>query len=124
MFVKRGFFLILGWLSLLLGTMGIVLPLLPTVPFYLLTVFCFTKSSPRLHSWFLGTGLYEKYVKLYVQRDGMSNRLKGKIMLMVTLLMSFGFIMSPVIYARVIIALVWLGHLLYLCFFVKTIPKM
>ena len=46
--------LILGLICLGLGTVGVILPILPTVPFYMATVFCFAKSSRRLHDWFVG----------------------------------------------------------------------
>ena len=59
------FWMILGFLCLGFGTVGIVLPILPTVPFYMATLFCFAKSSERLHSWFLGTNLYKKHLDLY-----------------------------------------------------------
>lgn len=49
------FWIVLGFLCLGFGTIGIVLPILPTVPFYMATLFCFAKSSERLHSWFIGT---------------------------------------------------------------------
>lgn len=42
-----------GFLCLALGTIGIALPLLPTVPFLLLAAFCFGKSSDRLHNWLI-----------------------------------------------------------------------
>lgn len=42
-----------GCVSLGLGLMGMVLPLLPTVPFLLLAAFCFARSSERLHRWLL-----------------------------------------------------------------------
>ena len=45
--------LILGLLSVALGVIGIILPLLPTVPFMLLATFCFARSSDRLHDWLL-----------------------------------------------------------------------
>ena len=45
--------LLLGLLCLALGTVGVALPIIPSVPFYLATVFCFAKSSQKLHSWFL-----------------------------------------------------------------------
>ena len=44
------FWILLGFLCLGLGTIGIVLPILPTVPFYMATLFCFAKSSERLHN--------------------------------------------------------------------------
>ena len=49
MTVKRVIFLIAGCLCLGLGCIGIVLPILPTVPFFLLTVFFFANSSQKLH---------------------------------------------------------------------------
>lgn len=43
----------LGLSSLLLGTVGVITPLLPTVPFVLLAAFCFARSSERVHDWLL-----------------------------------------------------------------------
>ena len=57
--LKQIIFLIIGCLSLALGCVGIVLPILPTVPFFLLTVFCFANSSQKLHDWFIGTQMYK-----------------------------------------------------------------
>ena len=70
--IKKIIFVILGCVSLALGTIGIFLPILPTVPFYLLTLFFFANSSQRLHRWFLGTRLYEKHLAPYIRdtREG------------------------------------------------------
>lgn len=58
--MKRLVFIIVGCITLGLGTIGVVLPILPTVPFYMITLFCFANSSEKLHRWFIGTNLYKK----------------------------------------------------------------
>ena len=89
--LKRLFFLILGCVCLALGCVGIVLPVLPTVPFFLATVFCFANSSEKLHTWFLGTELYQKHLDSFVKKKGMTAQTKAGILMSVTLLMAVGF---------------------------------
>lgn len=49
--MRRPLYLAAGWLSFGVGAVGIVLPLLPTVPLWILAAFCFSRSSPRLERW-------------------------------------------------------------------------
>ena len=107
-----------------LGCVGIVLPILPTVPFFLLTVFCFSQSSQKLHDWFVNTKMYKKHLESFVQKKGMTVRTKATIMTSVTLLMGFGFtmMMLKAIYIPcIILAVVWVCHIIYFIFGVKTI---
>ncbi|MDD6482223.1 MAG: YbaN family protein [Lachnospiraceae bacterium] len=114
--------IIFGFLSLGIGAAGAVLPFLPTFPFLMLTLFCFAKSSRRLHQWFLGTKLYQNNLESYVRNRSMTVRTKVRIMVMVTILMGFGFcMMSRVPVARVVLVLVWLCHVLYFLFGVRTL---
>ena len=124
--IKRLIYLVIGCLSLGLGCVGIILPILPTVPFFLLTVFCFAKSSQKLYDWFVSTNMYKKHLDSFVKKKGMTIRTKVTILTSVTLLMGLGFfMMSRVPIGRIILAVVWVCHLIYFLFGVKTIktPK-
>lgn len=122
--LKQIIFLIIGCLSLALGCVGIVLPILPTVPFFLLTVFCFANSSQKLHEWFIGTQMYKKHLESFVQKKGMTVRTKATILTSVTALMAVGFVLmlrKGIIVPCVLLAVVWVCHLVYFLFGVKTI---
>ena len=121
--VIKIFFIILGFICLVLGTIGVFLPILPTVPFYLVTVFSFAKSSERLHDWFINTKLYKKNLESFVERKEMTLRTKLSILTTVTLVMGFGFLMMArkgIWIPCVILAVVWLCHIGYFMFRVKT----
>ena len=122
--LKKAFFIALGCVSLALGTIGIVLPILPTVPFYLLTAFCFANSSERLHDWFIHTTVYKKYIGSYFRRRGMTKKAKCLLIGTVTAIMVPGFIlMDKVPVGRAIMLVVWMGHIFYFGCKVQTITQ-
>lgn len=122
--IKRMLHLVTGILAGVLGTIGIFLPILPTVPLYLLAAFCFARSSEKLHTWFTGTRLYRENLESYAQGQGMTRRTKVRIMATTTVVMTAGFVMmDQLLAARVLLACVWLFHVLYFGFRVKTIPE-
>ncbi|MEP5152910.1 YbaN family protein [Planktotalea sp.] len=59
----RAFWLILGGAALLLGALGVALPVLPTTPFVILAAFAFGKSSPRLHQWLINLPAFGPMIK-------------------------------------------------------------
>lgn len=96
------------------------------LPLLLLAAFSFAKSSQRLHTWFINTSLYKKNLESYVQHRAMTWRTKRRIMLTVTVLMAFGFVMMMVkgLYIPfAILAGVWVFHILYFIFGVKTLEE-
>ena len=123
--IRKYIFAALGCICLALGTVGVFLPILPTTPFYLLTVFFFANSSQKLHDWFLGTELYQKHLDSFVKDRGMLRSTKISIICTVTLLMGFGFFMMArkgIWIPCVILVIVWLAHIFYFMLRVKTIP--
>jgi uncharacterized protein len=64
---------LLGWISLGLGFMGIPLPLLPTTPFILLSIYAFSKSRPSMRHWILHHHLIGPPVKRWQEKRGISS---------------------------------------------------
>ncbi len=124
--MKKAILIITGCIGVGLGAVGAVLPLLPAFPFLLLAAVCFAKSSERLDRWFRGTKLYKNDLESFVNGQGMTKRTKIKVMITVTLLMAVGF---AVMFARevyipcMILGGVWLFHIIYFAFVVKTHRK-
>lgn len=121
--VKKAFWITLGCIGVGLGAVGTAVPMLPAFPFLLLASVSFAKGSEKLHSWFIGTKIYKKNLESYVKGKGMTWETKIRVMIMVTLLMSIGFIMMFVksIYIPcIILACVWVFHIVYFIFGVKT----
>ncbi len=119
--VIRYIFLTIGAISFALGTAGIVLPLLPTVPFYMLTLFCLARGSERFHKMFLESSLYQKTVGTYERDKALTLRTKLSILLSVTTIMAIGAYFSqdmPI--ALGVMAFVWISHVIALVFIVKT----
>ena len=119
--VVRYIFLTIGAISFVLGTAGIVIPLLPTVPFYMLTLFCLDRGSERFHKMFLESSLYQKTVAAYERDKALTLRTKLSILLSVSTIMAIGAYFSqdmPI--ALIVMAFVWIGHVIALVFIVKT----
>ena len=123
MSIKRIAFVVLGCVSLVLAVIGVVLPILPTVPFLALAAFCFAKSSDRLNNWLINTKFYQNNLADFKAGKGMTVKTKVRILATVTLVMAVGLIamlMKGVIVGSIVLVIVWLGHIYYFGFKVKT----
>lgn len=120
--IKRGLLIVVGCIGVVLGAIGAILPLIPAFPFLLLATICFTKSSKRLHNWFVSTKLYKSNLESFVNGKGMTWKTKIRIMILVTILMTVGFIMmNQVVVGQIVLMFVWLFHIIYFTFGIKTI---
>jgi uncharacterized membrane protein YbaN (DUF454 family) len=104
--LKRAFFTACGTIFLFLGAIGIVLPLLPTTPFLLLSAACYLNGSERMHRWLLNNRIFGSYIKNYREGRGMSARAKTFTLsfLWVAILYSAFFIFDSWIIQAIMIA--------------------
>jgi len=68
----RPVYLATGFASVLLGTAGVILPLLPTVPFFILAAFCFARSNPKFEAKLLDHPRYGPHIRLWRERGAIS----------------------------------------------------
>lgn len=123
--VKR-IYAFVGFVCLLFGSIGTVVPILPSVPFFLISTVCFARSSTRLNAWFKESKFYQDNLDDLVTRKAMTLKVKVKVMISVTLLMALGFVVMGVkgiIPGCIVLVCVWLFHVLYFTFVIKTLPS-
>ncbi len=119
----KALFILLGFLSLILGIIGIVIPGLPTTPFLLLALFCFGKSSEQLKQWFISTTIYTKYLKSYDQRRAMTLKQKVSILAFSAPFCIFALFTIPHIIGKLILIAVIVVQYYYFIFKIKTLEN-
>ena len=116
--------IVIGLIFFVIGTIGAFLPLLPSFPFYMITLYCFARSSKKLHNWFVGTKLYKNNIEKIANRKGLLLKQKLKIIFFFTLTMGTGFyFMKNTKIGRIILFIVWFFHVVYFMFGIKTIKN-
>lgn len=85
--MKKIIFILLGFLTFGLGTLGIFLPILPTTVFYIATAFLWMRSSDRLYTKFIQSAYYQKYIQESLVEKKIT--LPGKVKLFSTIFIVF-----------------------------------
>lgn len=104
---------IIGWISFVLGMIGVLLPVVPTTPFLLLCAACFLRSSPKFYVWLTEHRWWGKYIRYYLNGEGIPRRVKVVIivMLWITILSS----------ALLIVKIYWLSVMMISVAVIMTI---
>ncbi|MBR4943893.1 MAG: YbaN family protein [Peptococcaceae bacterium] len=120
---KKILWLIVASIFFVMGTLGTMLPILPTVPCYLVAAFGFAQSSDRLHAWFEKSELYKKHVGPYLEAGGLPVKGKASIIAIVTVQVGIpAFIFRDNMMVLLIISAIYIAFLICMLFVVKTIP--
>jgi uncharacterized membrane protein YbaN (DUF454 family) len=120
--LKKYLLISIGSISLVLGIFGVLIPLLPTTPFLLLTSFCYIRSSDRLYKWLINHKIFGEYIYNYITYKAVKRSIKisGLIFLWITLVSSMLVVAN--VHIRIFLFIVGIGvsiHLVKL----KTLDK-
>lgn len=98
--MQRTILIIIGWLAVVLGTLGVVLPLLPTTPFILLAAWCFARSSPRFHRWLLYRSWFGGYLRHWQTYRAMPPGAKSRAIAVILVTFAVSLWLVKVIWVR------------------------
>lgn len=105
--IVKALYFIGGTISLILGIIGIILPILPTTPFLLLAAACYARSSEKFYNWLLNNRVLGSYIRNYIEGRGMPNKVKifTISMLWFTILLS-AFLFIQVLWVRIVLIII------------------
>lgn len=116
----KAIYLILGFISLFLGIIGIILPVLPTTPFLLLTLFLFSRASDKFYNWFISTKIYKEHLDEFAKTRTMSLKKKITLLAFASTILIASFMIIDFWHARLVIILVIIFKYYYFIFRIKT----
>lgn len=114
MHIVRILLLTIGSISVVLGVVGVFLPLLPTTPFLLLAAACYVRSSPRFYNWLVSHPVLSKYLLAYLDGNGIPKKAKYYTLATMWLTMSVSAFIVPLWQVQVLLLCVALGVSTYI----------
>ncbi|MBA7476252.1 DUF454 family protein [archaeon] len=97
---KQAVYLIIGTLALVLGAIGLFLPVLPTTPFVILAAACYLRSSKRMHAWILQSSLFGETIENYQAGRGLkrATKIRALVLMWATISISAFFFVDQLIF--------------------------
>ncbi|EJF29751.1 MULTISPECIES: DUF454 family protein [Enterobacteriaceae] len=112
--MKRLILLIIGWLAVVLATLGVILPLLPTTPFLLLAAWCFARSSPRFHHWLLYRSWFGSYLQHWQTHRAMPRGAKPKAILFILATFALSLWLVKIVWVRILLLVILCALLIFM----------
>lgn len=122
--MKRVFYAIFGLFCVLLAIIGAILPVMPSIPFSFMAIYCFAQVSTRFHNWIIASKIYKKYFAPIKDKVGMTLQKK----LLLCLVISLALIVSSIFvwrfwYLLPFLFFFGLANILYFLLGVPTISR-
>lgn len=112
--MKRTILIIIGWLAVVLATLGVVLPLLPTTPFLLLAAWCFARSSPRFHHWLLYRSWFGSYIRHWQQHRALPPGTKLRALIFIVLTFAVSLYLVNILWVRLLLLMMMCALLFFM----------
>ncbi|KFC83427.1 MULTISPECIES: DUF454 family protein [Buttiauxella] len=112
--MKRTILIIIGWLAVVLATLGVVLPLLPTTPFLLLAAWCFARSSPRFHHWLLYRSWFGSYIRHWQNHRALPPGAKPRALIFIVLTFAVSLYLVNILWVRLLLLLMMCALLFFM----------
>ena len=119
--IKKYIYITIGLIAFVLGSIGVIIPILPTTPFLLLASFCFARGSDKFNNCFKGTKLYKKHLESFVNERAMTLKQKICILAFADTMIAIPLFLVDVMAMRVVLIMVIVFKLYYFTFKIKTI---
>ena len=107
--LKKKLYITFGFLAVALAIIGVFIPGLPTVPFLLVALFCFERSSKKYHDMIMNNKYFGPVLQDYYSGKGLTSSVKIKAISFLSCGMAFSIYKIQNLHARIALAVVWLG---------------
>jgi uncharacterized membrane protein YbaN (DUF454 family) len=110
----RAVFVVLGTIFVVVGVIGIFVPILPTTPFLLLASACYVRGSKRLHAWLLSHGRLGAFIRAYEEGRGIPLRAKAVALTMMWASIGYALYRFPMPWLQALLVAIGAGVTIYL----------
>ena len=118
--LQKHLLVILGWLFIILGIIGVILPVFPTTPFLIVALAIFSKSSPRFHQMLLDNVWFGPVLKQWEDRKSLSRKIKHKVLFLVFITFLISII---ILHNKIQLQLLLVGMAIVLILFIWRIKE-
>lgn len=119
--IKKYLYVSLGILSFVIGSIGVILPVVPTTPFLLLASFCFIRGSEKFDKWFKSTKIYKNHVESFIKEKAMTMKQKITILSLVSIMLLIPIILIDNLHMRIFLIALITIKFYYFIFKIRTL---